>query len=353
MKNRQNIARRKWGKIFLALAAGLLLLLHILDLRALVLQQITALAIVRSLVEIGLDAGIIFLCLRAEKGNQRAGIPGQWDRDACQNGTEETDLRTHSEAEIVEWFDQAVQNREMEIYLQPQVPLDTGSHIQAEALIRWRKPGVGMIYPNEFIPLLEKNHRIDRLDVYVFEEVCRLVAGWIAQGKPVAEVSINVSRDHLKQVGGKICEEYAQIKEKYQIPDGILKLELTENTMFELHELKAAKEVVDGFRAAGMKVALDDFGFAYSSLILLKEFHLDILKLDRGFFVDENEQSKIIVSSMIQLAHALGITVVAEGIEQEGQVKELAQMQCDYIQGYVFSKPVPAPEFATWMIQHQ
>ena len=108
------------------------------------------------------------------------------------------------------------------------------------------------------------------------------------------------------------------------------------------------KQVLDGFHFSGFQVALDDFGFAYSSLALLKDFEVDTMKLDREFFVNENEKSRKIVASLIQLAHHLGMHVVAEGIEEENQVTMLQAMGCDYIQGFVFAKPMPIDEFEKW-----
>lgn len=273
-------------------------------------------------------------------------------RNVCQFYNAEVEQKIQKEKELLFWFDTAIQNQELQIYLQPQVPFNKTKMIQAEALVRWYKPEGGMIYPNDFIPLLEKNNRIDHLDMYVFEQVCKIIVSWIANKRPIIEVSVNISGEHLKHKGVNIWKEYCKIKEKYQIPDGVLKLELTENTMFELPELSAVREIINGFHSCGLKVALDDFGFAYSSLILLKEFDIDILKLDRAFFIDENKKSKKIVSNMIRLAHELDVMVVAEGIEEQAQVKELNGMKCDYIQGYIYSEPIPVTDFEEWVTNY-
>lgn len=130
-------------------------------------------------------------------------------------------------------------------------------------------------------------------------------------------------------------------------------MELTETVFLEDNQLSFVKNILDHFRACGFTVSLDDFGFAYSSLSLLKDFQVDILKLDREFFVNENEKSRKIVENIIRLAHSLGMDVVAEGIEQMEQVEVLRDMDCDFIQGYVYSAPLPVEEFEVWREKYQ
>lgn len=128
----------------------------------------------------------------------------------------------------------------------------------------------------------------------------------------------------------------------------MIEIELTETMLLEDNQFAFVKKILDTFRENGVKVALDDFGFAYSSLTVLKDFDADDLKLDRAFFVNENEKSQKIVENMICLAHDLGMNVVAEGIERENQVESLRKFGCDMIQGYVYSKPLPVDEFEVW-----
>ncbi len=245
-------------------------------------------------------------------------------------------------------FEESIQNRDFQVYLQPKVSIGQNKDFQAEALIRWIHPAEGIIYPSEFIPLFEKNGKIGQLDLYVFEEVCRLESQWIKEKKEPIAISVNISRFHLRNSGVDIWKNYQKIKQKYHIPDGLIELEMTETIMLEKNQLSFVKQVLDGFHSSGFQVALDDFGFAYSSLALLKDFEVDTMKLDREFFVNENEKSRKIVASLIQLAHHLGMHVVAEGIEEESQVAMLQEMGCDYIQGFVFAKPMPIDEFEKW-----
>ena len=235
------------------------------------------------------------------------------------------------ERELNELFEDSIQNHDFKVYLQPKVALHPDRPYEAERLVRWIHPVKGMIYPNQFIPLFEKSYRICRLDLYMFEEVCKLISERIRERLDVFEISVNISRFHLHSVGEHIWEEYREIKENYQIPDGLIELELTETLLVDMSQLGFVNSVLNGFRSCGLKVALDDFGFASSSLALWKEFEVDTLKMDRSFFVNENLKSRKIVESIIQLAHSLDVKVVAEGIEDFEQVEGLRQIGCDLI----------------------
>lgn len=245
-------------------------------------------------------------------------------------------------------FEDSVKNRDFKVYLQPKVSPSETRACQAEALVRWFHPQEGVIYPSEFIPIFEKNGKICSLDLYMFEEVCRLIDRWIKEKKALVSISVNVSRFHLREAGSEIWKEYKRILDRYDIPEGVIEMELTETILLEENQIPFVKAVLNGFRSCGLRVALDDFGFAYSSLSMLKEFAVDTLKMDRSFFVNENDKSRKIVGSIIQLAHSLDMDVVAEGIEAKEQVEMLRKMGCDLIQGYVYSKPLPVGEFEQW-----
>ncbi len=250
-------------------------------------------------------------------------------------------------------FDESLRNHDFYAYLQPKVSAGKEKCCEAEALVRWIHPREGMIYPSDFIPVLERNGKICSLDLYIFEEICRLIQSWISQGKPVTRISVNLSRFHIRNAGSDIWKKYQEIKERYQIPDGVLEIELTETALLESHQFEFVKQVLDGFRRIGMSVALDDFGFAYSSLSLLKDLEVDTLKLDRTFFLNESERSRSIVRNVIGLAHSLHMNVVAEGIETMEQVDALRRIDCDFIQGYVYSRPISADEFEAWREQYE
>lgn len=269
-------------------------------------------------------------------------------KNTCAFFGDETRKKIQEEKELNEQFEESIRRNDFQIYLQPKVPVQSGEPCQAEALVRWLHPVYGMLQTERFISLFEKNGKICALDLYIFEGVCRLIAGWISEKRPVSKISVNISRVHLKNEGADIWKQYRDIKERYGIPDGIVEIELTENALLDMNQIGFVKEILDHFRSCGFLVALDDFGFAYSSLSLLKEFEIDTIKLDRSFFVNENDKSRRIVRSMIGLAHSLSIRVVAEGIEDERQVASLREMDCDFIQGYVYSRPVAVETFESW-----
>ena len=269
-------------------------------------------------------------------------------RNHCEFYDKKIAQKRHEEKELMKLFEASLKNKDFQVYLQPKVPTDDKEVLQAEALVRWVHPEKGMIYPDKFIPLLEKYDRIGELDLYMFEAVCQIAERWLKEGRTGAGISVNLSRKPLLREGKEICEKYKRIKDKYNIPDGLIKLELTESAMFDFSDIQTVQEILDGFHDIGLKLALDDFGFAYSSLALLGEFDIDVLKLDRAFFINDNGRTPKIVESIIKLAHELGICVVAEGIEVEHQVETLTELNCDFIQGYYYSKPLPVAEFEAW-----
>lgn len=250
--------------------------------------------------------------------------------------------------QLSEMFETALEKEEFEIYLQPKVYLNCEENPAAEALIRWKNPKEGMIYPSDFIPLFEKNGMICRLDLYVFEHVCKLMDLRKKEKKEIFPVSVNLSRAHLKTGSMEFVNHIITLKEKYHIPDGILEIEMTESIMIEDHQLPAIKKMIDTFHENGILCSLDDFGYGFSSLGILKVLNIDVIKLDRKFFMEENEKTWFIVSNFIELAHGLGIKTVAEGIEYEDQVRHLKEADCDMIQGYFYGKPMPLSEFILW-----
>ena len=267
-------------------------------------------------------------------------------KNTCLMFNQETEKILQLEYKINEAFDESIKNQDFKIYLQPKVGKE--NQLEAEALVRYIHPELGMIYPNQFIPLFEKNGKITILDMYVFEKVCQLLRYWIDHDIPPIKISVNVSRHIIRSYDGIIYEDYRKIKEKYQIPNHLIEIELTESDMFEYIELDYIQEVLRGFHDAGLDIAIDDFGFAYSSLTILKDLDVDTVKLDRTFFTNENVKSKTIVHNIISMVHDLGMKVVAEGIEDLSQVNTLHNFECDFIQGYVYSKPLPIEEFENW-----
>lgn len=261
------------------------------------------------------------------------------------------ELYTKLNREIVlnESFEKAIEDNEFEVYFQPKINLDNEKTAGAEALVRWKHKEYGMISPGEFISLFEANGKICRLDLYVFEIVCKKLNEWKERELPPIKVSVNLSRVHLMEQGIECLKRFKDIKDRYQIPDGQIELELTESMVIEIKQLEKVKKIIAQIQVCGFLCSLDDFGFGYSSLALLKEFDVDIIKLDRLFFVNSNEKTWKVVKAFISLAHELNITVVAEGVEEKYQIEKLKEINCDLIQGYVYARPLPEEEFVTWI----
>lgn len=246
--------------------------------------------------------------------------------------------------EILDAVDRAIENHEFKVYLQPKIDLHTKSLAGAEALARWILPDNTMIRPDEFIPTLEHNGQISKLDLYMFREVCSLLKSWAGRGLRPIPVSVNFSRVNMVQDG--ILEQYQKIQQEEGVSPDLLEIELTE-TMIQ-GDTEYWRQLLDEIHRLGYLCSLDDFGSGYSSLNTLKDLSVDILKLDRQFFLerDENgEKEKKIVYGIIQIAKSLGIRTVAEGIEEEEQVRVLTEMGCDMVQGFYYSKPIPVAEF--------
>lgn len=255
--------------------------------------------------------------------------------------------RMHLEKELVNLLDSSLANRDFKVYYQPKVRLRDGQVASAEALVRWQHPQKGFIYPSDFIPVFERSGDICRLDLYVFEEVCAMLAGRLAQGAPVFPVAVNLSRRHFQTTD--FLQRFADIRDQYQIRGGLIELELTESIFFTVGDILNVKEAIRRMHELGFLCSLDDFGAGFSSLGLLKSFMVDSVKLDRSFFLDDSQRAHDVVESIVELARKLGIETVAEGIEAPEQVDFLRSIGCDLVQGYVYARPMPAEELEAWM----
>lgn len=251
------------------------------------------------------------------------------------------------ETQINTLFESSLKNQDFKVYLQPKVRLSDMKLCGAEALVRWEHPEYGLIYPSDFIPLFEKNDKICILDLYVFEEVCRLIRSDMDNGDKTVPISVNLSRSHTKNLN--FLRDFIRIKKKYNIPDKMIEFEITESIMMNEKQINLTKNIVREMHKNGFLCSLDDFGFGYSSLALLKEFDIDVIKLDKSFFDDiTNYKAREIIWGFIGISHKLGIEVVAEGIETEEQLDFLSQSDCDIVQGYIFSKPLTVLDFKKW-----
>lgn len=238
----------------------------------------------------------------------------------------------------------AMEREEFKLYLQPKINIQEGDRLTGgEVLARWLSPERGLIPPDSFIPLFEKSELIVMLDRYMFEHTCRWYRGYLDKsGRPLS-IAVNVSKAGLFQKD--FLEYYTGVKEKYSIPDDLLELEFTESILAADTDLFA--ELVVNLKARGFTSSLDDFGSGYSSLNLLKNLPIDVLKLDILFFHKSRDikRERIVVSNVINMARELNIKTIAEGVEDMDTVEFLRNAGCNVIQGYVFSKPVPLEEF--------
>lgn len=257
---------------------------------------------------------------------------------------DEVRRRLFREKQLEDMMEQALREREFQVYLQPKYHTQEEKIVGAEALIRWVSKTEGMIFPDEFISLFEKNGFIVQLDLWVFEEVCKNQRQWIDRGFSPVQISVNCSRVHLKD--SKFYLPYLRIAEKYKVPPRLLEIEFTESVVME--ETDRLIDIINEIHRFGMGCSMDDFGSGYSSLNMIRTIPVDTLKLDKIFFKGDNadlDRVESVIGSIVSMAQALSMHTVAEGIESHTQVELLKRVGCDMVQGYVFAKPMPIPDF--------
>lgn len=238
----------------------------------------------------------------------------------------------------------ALEKGQFELHYQPVIDLVTGRIAKAEALIRWRHPDRGFVSPAQFIPFAEDNGIIIGIGNWVFDEATRQLVAWRNLGFEDFNVGINVSPVQLRGEGLD-HRQWLQRLQDLGLPPGQLVVELTERVLMDVAPIVTEKLLA--FRDAGVQVALDDFGTGYSSLSYLKKFDIDYLKIDQSFVrnLAEGSEDMALCEAMIMMAHKLGLQVIAEGVEMTHQRDLLKGIGCDFAQGYLFSKPVPAAAF--------
>ncbi len=247
------------------------------------------------------------------------------------------------EVEITSSIPKALANGEFKVFIQPNIETDTQNLMGAEALLRWQKPDGSYIYPDEFIPLIERSGQIVDVDYYVYREVFRFIAKRLQEGRKAVPISLNVSRVHLNKM--HILEYVKELFEEYQIPYSMVEFELTESIY--LDNTERALELIKGLHNMGTKVSMDDFGSGYSSLNLLSKLPIDIIKLDKVFLKegDLQESDKIIISCVVDMAKKLQIMSLCEGVETMEQSNYLKEVGCQMQQGFYFSRPIPQEVF--------
>ncbi len=244
--------------------------------------------------------------------------------------------------QVVE-LENALKNSEFELFYQPQMDLASGNLIGAEALLRWNSPAKGYISPVQFIPIAEEAGFILKLGQWVLTEVCHQFEAWKSQGLQPVRVAVNLSSLQFEDPN---LEGYiTQLLQEADIAPQYLEVELTESLLVK--DVEATVQRLNQLREMDITVAIDDFGTGYASLGYLQHFPFDILKLDRCFISDVNHNSSnaAIVSAVIQMAHDLGLKVIAEGVETESELQFLREHHCDAMQGYLISRPLSIEDF--------
>lgn len=247
------------------------------------------------------------------------------------------------EQAITDSIESALSQNQFLVYLQPKYRIKDEALVGAEALVRWNHPFWGFLSPAEFIPLFEKNGFITRLDRFVWEKACAVLHDWDERGYYPMSVSVNVSRADI--YNEDLADTLVTIIKKYDLDPSRLHLEITESAYTE--NPKQIIDTVTTLRELGFVIEMDDFGSGYSSLNMLNDMPIDILKLDMKFIRSEmaKPKSQGILQFIINLARWMNLSVVAEGVETKAQLLRLTEIGCDYVQGYYFAKPMPCQEF--------
>ena len=246
------------------------------------------------------------------------------------------------EKELIEDMRKALGAGQFVLYFQPQYNYDEGAMTGAEALVRWMHPEKGLISPSEFIPVFEKNGFISELDKYVWEAACRHIRAWMDEGINPVPISVNVSRHDFRNMD--LTRVIPDLIKKYDLAPGQLNLEITESAYMDTPE--ELVKIVEKMKALGFTVEMDDFGAGYSSLNILKDVPVDILKLDIKFVRESSNRSRggSILSSVVRMAHWLKVPVIAEGVETKQQADYLKSIGCLLMQGFYFNHPMPMDE---------
>jgi diguanylate cyclase (GGDEF)-like protein len=237
---------------------------------------------------------------------------------------------------------QALERKEIEVWYQPRLRLSDLRIIGVEALVRWRHPELGLVSPEIFIPVAEKSGLIVRLGRFVLREACEQAHSWHGAGFAGLKVAVNVSAEQFRD--DDLTASVAQVLTDTWLPPQCLELELTETIL--MRDIERTTRVLREIRGRGVQIAVDDFGIGYSSLNYLRSFPIDYLKIDRSFLRDvkTDPDDAAIAATIILMAHSLRLSVVAEGVENDAQVRFLREKRCDEVQGFLFGRPAPAAE---------
>ena len=264
--------------------------------------------------------------------------------------TEEFEQKMIRESEIENMMEEAIKNKEFEVYYQPQISTKTEKMEGAEALVRWKKDGE-MIAPSEFIPIFEKNYFIIKLDEYVYERVCENIQEIKKEFKEFPKISVNISKESLLEKD--FLEKYMKITEQYGISPDDIEIEITERTTVDNHI--DMKEILEKLKEKGFYIVIDDFGTGYSSLNMLEMLPIDMIKIDKSFIdrIDEKNQTINLLEIILLISKKLNLKTVAEGVEKSEQVEYLKKENCDFIQGYFYAKPLGLDTFKNYIKENK
>ena len=244
---------------------------------------------------------------------------------------------------IVNKMKRALREEQFVLYLQPKYSLADNQIQGAEVLVRWEDPEKGLLPPGMFIPIFEHNGFIMELDYYVWEHSCRMLRRWLDEGRKVYPVSVNISRVSL--YNPNLAEDICKLVERYHIPTELFQLELTE-TAYASNPTQIWADM-SKLQKKGFTILMDDFGSGYSSLNVLKDINVDVLKLDMKFLTNAADpvRSHVILKAVVHMAKDLDIPCIAEGVEQVSQAEFLKKVGCEYVQGYLYAKPMPVKDY--------
>ncbi len=254
--------------------------------------------------------------------------------------------RLMREKQVSQLFPRALRDQEFLVFYQPKVNLATGMLCGCEALVRWARDGK-IVPPMEFVPVLEKEGTVCSLDFYVFDRVCSDLRNWLDKGVKPVRVSVNFSQQHLRSLD--LAERIEAIMEYYQISSDLIEIELTELSGVKNHDAMMA--FLKKMHSKGISTSIDDFGTGYSTLNMLREFDMDIIKLDKSFLDRiarndvESHQDEIVIENIVRMAQSLNLQIISEGVERVEQADFLKEIHCDMAQGYLFDKPLPHDTF--------
>jgi EAL domain-containing protein (putative c-di-GMP-specific phosphodiesterase class I)/CheY-like chemotaxis protein len=240
----------------------------------------------------------------------------------------------------------ALKNEQMVLFYQPQINIKTGECVSCEALIRWQHPRRGLVFPDDFIQIVEVHGGMELLTNWVISEAVKSAMKWQQEGRSLP-ISINVSADNIRSLA--LPEQVSEQLKKNKLNPNMITLEITESAL--MGELSTSLDILTRFRLKGIRISIDDFGTGHSSLSLLHKIPFSELKIDNSFVIPmlEDDEASAIVKTCIVLGHELGMNVVAEGVESKTHLQALADLGCDIAQGYYFSRPVAEPDFIKWL----